>query len=129
MIRDMSTLEDALKIFGPIHDLISLHDERLRSSREVYSHVRTCFDMLYEYVGDGEKTEWSYHGEHEEENWKLRDSVKEQYETIIQDVSKKLQRACVTYHRLHTRLLFYETYCAFMEQLVRIFTARLVMVK
>ena len=71
----MSELEAALKIFGSIHDLISLHDEGLRLGREVYSHVRTCFDMLYEFIGVGEKSEWSYHGEHEVENWKLCDSV------------------------------------------------------
>jgi hypothetical protein len=108
-------LQDALKIFESIHDLISQFDERLRASQEVYIPVRKCFDMLYEYIGKGEKTEKSYHGVHEDENWKLRDSVKEQYETIIQDISKKLQRACVTYHRLRTRLLFYESYCAFMD--------------
>ena len=115
IVRDMSELEDALKIFGCIHDLISLHDERLRSSDKVYKDVRTCFDMLYEYVGVGEKTEWSYQAEEGVENWKLRDSVKEQYETMIQDISRKLQHACVSYHRLHTRVLQYETYCAFMD--------------
>ena len=111
----MSIPPQALKIFDSIHDLISLHDERLRSSDKVYEDVRTCFDMLYEYVGDGEKTERSYYGEHGAQDWKLRDSVKEQYETMIQDVSRKLQHACVSYHRLHTRLLQYETYCAFMD--------------
>jgi len=111
----MAEWEDALKIFESIHDLISRFDERLRTSQEVYIPVRECFDMLYEYSGEGEKTENSYHGVHEVENWKLRKGVKEQYETIIQDISNKLQRACVRYHRLRTRLLFYETYCAFMD--------------
>ena len=87
-MRDMSEVEDALKIFGSSHDLIERHDERLRSSDEVYSHVRTCFDMLYEYVGEGEKTERSYHTVSGVENWKLSDSVKARYETIIQDVSQ-----------------------------------------
>jgi hypothetical protein len=111
----MSVPEGILKIFQAIHDLIEVHDETLRASREVYMPVRECFDMLYEYSGEGEKNEESYDGEHGEENWKLRDSVNERYETIIQDISKKLQRACVTYHRLRTRLLYYETYCAFMD--------------
>jgi hypothetical protein len=109
----MAEWEDAL--FEAIHDLISVHDETLRASREVYMPVRECFDMLYEYIGEGEKNEESYYGVHGEENWKLRDSVKEQYETIIQDISKKLQRACVRYHNLRTRRLYYETYCAFMD--------------
>jgi len=72
--------------------------------------------MLYGYIGDGEKTELRYHGEEEEEeNWKLRGGVKEQYETIMQKMEEELQLACVSYHKLHTRLLHYETYCAFME--------------
>jgi hypothetical protein len=111
----MSELADAPKIFEAIYDLISQFDETLRASQEVYMPVRECFDMLYEYIGEGEKNEESYDGVHGEENWKLRDSVKEGYETIMQDISKKLQRACVTYHRLRTRLLYYETYCAFMD--------------
>jgi hypothetical protein len=111
----MSELEAALKIFGSIHDLISSHDEGLRLSREVYSHVRTCFDMLYEFIGVGEKSEWSYHGEHEAENWKLRDSVYKEYEAMMQTVEMELRGACVSYHKLPTRLLDYKPYCAFME--------------
>jgi hypothetical protein len=119
----MAELEDALKIFEAIYDLIEVHDETLRASQEVYMPVRECFDMLYEYIGEGQKNEESYDGVHEEENWKLRDSVKIVLQMrdsvkivlLIQDISKKLQRACVTYHRLRTRLLYYETYCAFMD--------------
>ena len=53
----MSEVEDALKIFGSIHDLITSHDDGLRASQEVYKHVRKCFDMLYDYIGEGEKKE------------------------------------------------------------------------
>ena len=49
----MSELEAALKIFGSIHDLITHHDDLLRASPELYGHVRTCFDMLYDYIGEG----------------------------------------------------------------------------
>ena len=110
----MSTLNHALTIFNSIHDLISSHDDGLRWDPDVYSHVRTCFDKLYEYVGKG-KTELSYHGEQDVENWKLCDGVYKRYETIMQTVKDELQLACVSCHKLHTRLLQYETYCAFME--------------
>ena len=33
----------------------------------------------------------------------------------MKKVQQELQRACVSYHRLRTRLLQYETYCAFMD--------------
>ena len=98
----MSELEAALKIFGSIHDLITRHDDLLRASPELYSHVRTCFDMLYEYIGEGEKKETSYHGEYEGENWRLKEGVDKEYETIMQKVETELRAACVEYHSLPT---------------------------
>jgi hypothetical protein len=111
----MAELEDALKIFEAIHDLISFHDDGLRSSQEVYIHVRKCFDMLYEYIGRGEKKGTSYHGEHEGKNWKLREGVREKYEAMRQEVETELRAACESYHKGPSRLLHYEPYCVFME--------------
>lgn len=101
--------------FVSIHNLISYHDDGLRSSAEVYRHVRKCFDMLYEWIGEGEKTEKSYHGEHGVENWRLREGVKEQYASYLERVKREFTDACVEYHELPNRPLQYETYCAFME--------------
>ena len=111
----MAELEAALKIFGSIHDLITHHDDLLRASPELYGHVRTCFDMLYDYIGEGEKKETSYHGEHEVENWRLKEGVYKEYETIMQKVETELRAACVEYHSLEVHDLHYEPYCAFMD--------------
>jgi hypothetical protein len=62
-LRNIPSTKDTPAIFESIHDLITSHDSELRLSDEVYSHVRTCFDMLYVHVGDRELTESSYHGE------------------------------------------------------------------
>ena len=111
----MSTLDRSMEIFTSIRDLISHHDDGLRSSAEVYSRVRKCFDMLYEYNGEGEKTELSYHAMEVVENWRLRGGVKGKYAAILESVKRELADACAAYHKLPTRLLQYETYCAFME--------------
>lgn len=105
----------ALTIFQSIHDLISLHDDGLRWDPEVYAHVRTCFDMIYEHIGKTQQSELSYHGEQGVENWKLRDDVYQNYHLIMMTVEWELQLACFDYHQQDKRLLHYETYCAFME--------------
>jgi hypothetical protein len=87
----VSTCLQATEVFISIHDLISSHDDGLRWSREVYDHVRTCFDVLYEYIGDGEKTETSYHGEVGVEKWRLCGGVMEQYGSILQKVKEELR--------------------------------------
>jgi len=111
----MAVPEETLKIFKAIHDLIEVHDETLRASKEVYMPVRECFDMLYEYSGEGEKKETSYHGEHGVEKWRLKERVYTEYEAMVQKVETELRVACESYHKLPRRLLHYEPYCAFMD--------------
>jgi len=111
----MAELKDALEIFEAIHDLISEHDDGLRASEEVYIPVRKCFDMLYDYIGEGEKKETSYHGEHGVEKWRLKERVYKEYEAMVQKVETELRTACESYHKGPRRLLRYEPYCAFME--------------
>ena len=71
--------------------------------------------MLYDYIGEGEKKEKSYHGEYEGENWRLKEGVDKEYETIMQKVETELRAACVEYHSLEVHDLHYEPYCAFMD--------------
>jgi hypothetical protein len=103
----------ALEVFISIHDLITLHDDELSYCEVVHKRVRKCFNWLFKYSGDGEKTENSYqeHGQ----NWELQDGVMEQYESILLKVKEELRLACVSYHQLPTHPLDYGTYCAFME--------------
>ena len=45
----------------------------------------------------------------------LCDSVYKEYEAMMQTVEMELRAACVSYHKLPTRLLDYKPYCAFMK--------------
>ena len=102
-----------MSIFISIRELISLHDIDLRASEEIYTAVRHCFDQLYEFVGGGVKTEWSYHAEEGTNNWELR--LYENYEPLLQTVKIEFESACEAFHNLRTSRLQYNTYCAFMQ--------------
>jgi hypothetical protein len=111
----VSTRDHALEVFSEIHDLISCHDNELRWSGEVYDRVRKCFDLLFKYKWGEVPPETAYHSEVNVENWKWRDGVKEQYESILQEVKEELRLACKSYHTVPQRPLDYGTYYAFME--------------
>jgi hypothetical protein len=110
----MLTEDHALKVFTEIHDLISSHDTELRRSGVVYDRVRKCFDLLFEYTWGGVPPETAYHAEEGENNWEWRHGVREQYESIFQEVKQELRLACKDYHAVRQRPLDYTTYSAFM---------------